>query len=96
MYAVVVKFEIRPDAMAEFMPLMIENARASLREEEGCHQFDVCTDDQRPNEVFLYEIYSDASAFEAHKVTPHFRKFDTTTTAMIVSKSVQTFARVVQ
>lgn len=96
MYAVVVSFVVSRDALGEFMPLMIENASASLRDEEGCHQFDVCTDVSRPGEVFLYELYEDAAAFDAHRSMSHFKTFDTATASMIVSKSVQTFGRVDQ
>ena len=62
MYAVCVTFQIAEGAMADFLPLMLENAAASLKGEPGCHQFDVCRDG---DEVFLYELYTDAAAFEA-------------------------------
>ena len=62
-FAVVVTFQIEPARYVEFMPLMLSNAQASLTQEPGCLQFDVATDPARPNEVFLYEIYSDRAAF---------------------------------
>ena len=40
MYVVVVDFKIKPERLAEFMPLMLENARASRETEPGCRQFD--------------------------------------------------------
>jgi len=96
MFAVVVSFQIKQDQMDAFLPLMLANAKASLLEEPGCHQFDVCTDPSRPTEVFLYELYSDTAAFEAHKGTPHFLEFDGQTAAMIHAKFVSTYGNVTQ
>ncbi|WP_421982012.1 putative quinol monooxygenase [Roseibium sp.] len=94
MFAVTVRFEIRDGMFETFMPLMLDNAKASLQEEPGCHQFDVCTDPGRPGEVFLYEIYNDAEAFQVHLKTPHFLAFDAQVSTMIADKSVATYSKV--
>lgn len=94
MFAVTVLFDIAPDRMAEFLPLMMRNAERSLREEAGCRRFDVCTDPARPHEVFLYEIYTDRAAFDAHLAAPHFLSFDRAVADMIRSKDVRTYAEV--
>lgn len=96
MFAVVVTFSILPDAMDDFMLLILENAQISLRTEHGCHQFDVATDPSRPQEVFLYELYTDPSAFQSHLASEHFLRFDAATTKMIADKTVKTYARVMQ
>ena len=44
--------------------------------------------------VFLYELYDDAAAFDAHRGMPHYRRFDAGTAAMIASKDVATWALV--
>ena len=95
MLAVVVTFQIRPDDMAAFMPAMLENAASSLAQEEGCHQFDVCTDPDRAGGVFLYELYKDRAAFDMHLASPHFKSFDAHVSSMIVAKTVTTYAKVV-
>lgn len=95
MFAVVVLFRIREGEMASFLPAMRENARVSLAEEEGCHRFDVCTDAGRPDEVFLYELYTDRAAFDAHLASPHFRAFDSQVARMVADKEVRTYGEVV-
>lgn len=95
-YAVTVSFEIKPDRLAEFMPLMLSNAATSLREEAACHQFDVAQDAGAPNEVFLYEIYTDRAGFETHLASAHFKAFDQQAAPMILSKSLRTFGQVTQ
>ncbi|WP_179380566.1 putative quinol monooxygenase [Jannaschia marina] len=91
MFAVVVTIEVAPGRMADFKPAMIENARASLGE-PACHRFDVATDPDRPDEIFLYELYDDAAGFEAHLATPHYKTFDRLTSDMIASKQVRTYS----
>ncbi len=57
MFAVVVRFNIKPERWGAFMPLMQQNANASVSLEPMCKQFDVLTDPSKPHEVLLYEIY---------------------------------------
>ncbi len=68
--------------------------RSVLKDEPGCRQFDVCTDPDRPGDVFLYELYDDADAFQAHLQTPHFKSFDAKVAGMIAQKTVRTYAKV--
>ena len=93
-FAVTVLFEIELDRMSDFMPLMLENARTSLREEEGCLQFDVCTDQERPGEVCLYEVYSSQGAFSKHLASAHFKAFDAAAREMIKGKEIKTYRTV--
>ena len=53
-------------------------------------------DAARPDEVFLYEVYADAVAFDAHLASAHFKAFDRATALMIADKIVRTFAQVHQ
>ena len=94
MYAVVVTFQIHPEDMAAFMPAMLDNAAWSLAKEAGCNRFDVCTDPDRANEVFLYELYTDRAAFDVHLASPHFKAFDTLVAPMIADKIVTTYTQV--
>ena len=95
-YAVVVTFTIKPDAMADFTSRVLANASTSLFDEDGCYQFDVATDPARPNEVFLYELYTDRTAFDAHLASAHFKDFDAAVADMIAGKDVRTYEQVEQ
>jgi quinol monooxygenase YgiN len=90
-FAVIVTFKILPRYWEKFLDLMYENAATSLKVESGCHQFDVCTDERHPNEVFLYEIYTSPAAFDTHLKSEHFRAFDDNVSSMIEVKTVKTF-----
>jgi quinol monooxygenase YgiN len=90
MFAVVVTLNIDPVQWDAFLPLMHKNADASMTE-EGCAYFDTCTDPERPNEVFLYELYDHPAAFAAHLKTPHFLAFDAAVKDMVIGRDVRTF-----
>lgn len=96
MFAVVVTFEIESTEFAAFIPLMKANAATSLSDEPECLQFDVCTDPSKPNHVFLYELYTDKAAFDAHLASPHFIAFSAATNAMVTGKTVNTYSEVTQ
>lgn len=93
MYAVTVRFQIKPGQMQAFLPLMIQNARTSRETEPGCQQFDVCKDGDT---VFLYEIYDDRAAFDVHLQSDHFKSFDAAVADLVANKEVAVFDEVIR
>lgn len=91
MFAVVVFFEIKSAHVAEFEEAIKTNAKASVENELGCKQFDVCRDPQDPNTFFLYEIYDDRNAFDAHKASAHYLAFSSVTESWVTNKKVLTY-----
>lgn len=94
MYVITVQFTIDPAQWKRFLPLMQENARRSRDDEPGCKQFDVCVDPQREGIVFLYELYDDRAAFDAHLTTAHFLEFARDTKGMILDRDVRAWGRI--
>jgi quinol monooxygenase YgiN len=94
MYVITVQFTIDPALWERFLPLMHENARRSRDDEPGCKQFDVCVDPQREGIVFLYELYDDRAAFDAHLTTAHFLEFARDTKSMILDRDVRAWGRI--
>ncbi|MEP3330686.1 putative quinol monooxygenase [Sedimentitalea sp.] len=88
MFAICVTFRVATGQMEAFMPLMLENAATSKELEPGCHRFDVLTDADKPDEVFLYELYTDSAAFDAHCDSTHFKAFSVATANMVAGKDV--------
>lgn len=91
MYVVTVLFQIKPGKTDAFLPLMTDNARTSREVEKGCQVFDICRDG---DEIFLYEIYDDRAAFDAHLASDHFRSFDAAVSNMVTDKHVRLFDEV--
>ena len=91
MFVVAVTLTLAPGTAERFMPLLLENARASEANEPGCHRFDVAVAPDDPHTVFLYELYEDAGAFDAHRTMPHYETFDAAVRPMLAAKEVRTY-----
>ena len=93
MYVVLVEFVTHTDHAPAFVERVRQQALDSLREEAGCHVFDVCLDPARANFVLLYEVYTDRAAFHAHLESAHFLDFDAAVSDWVDKKKVSTYER---
>ena len=75
MFSVVVQMQVQPGMREAFLTAMGENAASSVRDEPGCRRFDVCSVDGDDHRFVLYEHYTDAPAFDAHRAAPHFLRW---------------------
>lgn len=75
MIGLIVAIKIKPGHKEAFMESMYGDARGSNNDEPGCLRFDVLQDTEDPNRIFLYEIYRDEAAVEAHRAAPHYTKW---------------------
>ena len=88
MYSIIVKTKLKPGKTEEFLAAMLPNAEASVRDEPGCHVFDVLQDRTDSELFWLYEIYEDEAALAAHKLTPHYKASRAVVTDLIAEQSV--------
>lgn len=91
-YVVTVVFVAKSEHRAAFREAMIENATASRTREPGCSQFDVC-ENADGSEIFLYEIYDDEAAFQAHLATDHYLRFNALVTPWVEEKRITKYNR---
>lgn len=68
----------------------LDPGRISRVDHEGRH----LSGDAPTKEAFLYEVYTDAAAFDAHQKTDHFASFGERVADMVEEKTVQTWNRV--
>jgi quinol monooxygenase YgiN len=88
MLLVAVTFEIAPDRAEAFRDRVARQAADSL-EEAGCRRFDVWCDTGDCSRVFLFEIYDDRAAFDAHLASAHFRAFDAEVKAWVREREIE-------
>lgn len=93
MYVVTVEFVVKIEHVQDFRIAIVANARASREFEPGCHQFDVCTDPANARAIYLYELYSDRAAFDAHLASDHFWQFDQQVARWIERKTARMLER---
>jgi (4S)-4-hydroxy-5-phosphonooxypentane-2,3-dione isomerase len=89
MLVVHVRVRVRPGQVEEFLATTLVNARASLAE-PGVLRFDVIQDEADPAHVVLVEVYRDADASAAHKLTPHYAAWRDAVAAMMAESRAST------
>jgi quinol monooxygenase YgiN len=72
-YSLFIKTRVKPGCAEAFLTAINVNAAASVATEPGCLVFDVSQDRVDPDVIYLYEIYQNDEAYEAHTRTAHFR-----------------------
>ena len=90
MYLVTVVFEVSQENAQMFSARVQRQAEDSLTE-PGCQRFDVWQAPTDPEKTFLYEIYDDRAAFDAHLASEHFKDFDTEVGPWVLRKTVETW-----
>jgi (4S)-4-hydroxy-5-phosphonooxypentane-2,3-dione isomerase len=87
-YVNAVDLVIVPSEMSKFVEAIKENAAASVKE-PGCREFNVLVLANRPNHVFLFEVYDNEAALAAHRETPHFKKYFSAAANMVADRNVR-------
>ena len=75
MYIIIAAIQIKEGFKEQYINGLIENASSAVKDEPGCLRFDVIQDAKDENKIWLYEVYHDEAAFQAHTRAPHFIKF---------------------
>ncbi|WP_327318669.1 putative quinol monooxygenase [Streptomyces sp. NBC_01235] len=85
------EFTAREGTEDEVTRLLLEYAK-KVREEEGNLAFDVYTKSSHPRAFWIFEVYRDEDAFQAHLKAPYGGPFNTTLVPLIEEDaSVLTF-----
>lgn len=83
-----VDLDIAPADIEKFKEALRENGAASVKE-PGCREFNIHVLADNPNHVFIYEVYDNEAASQAHRTTDHFKKYAATTASMVVKREVR-------
>lgn len=62
--AVVATYDIAPEQLGVFVPLLMAHRDRCLRDEPGTLRFDILQPDHN---LMLYEVYEDEAAFQVHR-----------------------------
>ena len=75
-YAVNAVFTIKEDRRDEFISIIQDDQKLSLKDEEGIVRFVVGEDKDKKNTFYLHEEYVNEDAFKKHTEMPHFKPWD--------------------
>ena len=88
LYISAVEYDIVPGQIDNFLSALKENGAASVKE-PGCRELDITVSQKDPNHVFIFEVYENAAAAEAHTVTEHFKKYKAITEDMVAKREAK-------
>lgn len=87
-YVRLAELEIDPAQMARFNAAIREGVTTAVRVEPGVLALYAVSEQDHPNRVRVFEMYTDEAAYRQHLRTPHFRKFRDTTDSMVTSRKL--------
>ncbi len=87
-YINAVDLVIVPSELPKFLDAIKENGANAVKE-PGCREFNITVLASNPNHVFLFEVYDNEAALEAHRQTPHFKKYQAATQGMVADRNVR-------
>ena len=87
-YVRLAELEIDPAQLERFHVAIKEGIEAAIRLEPGVLVLYAVSEKESPTKVRVFEVYTDAKAYETHLQTPHFRKFRDTTEKMVTSRKL--------
>jgi (4S)-4-hydroxy-5-phosphonooxypentane-2,3-dione isomerase len=88
LFIAAVEYDVTPGKVDDFLAAVNENAAASVKE-PGCRELNVTVSQKDPNHVFIFEVYDNAAAAEAHLATEHFKKYKAATKDLVVKRQAQ-------
>lgn len=82
-----ITIHVKPECVDAFLAATLDNHRHT-RQEPGNRRFDVLRRTDDPCSFFLYEVFVDQAAVEAHKQTAHYHRWREAVTDMMAQPRV--------
>ena len=87
MHMIMVRLEVKPERVDDFLRLVSLNASES-RKEPGNLRFDVVRSVDHPARFGLYEVYRDDAAVRAHQATAHYATWRAEVEGLLVTPRI--------
>jgi quinol monooxygenase YgiN len=79
------ELEIYPDQLEDYKAALKEEIETSISLEPGVLTLYAVSVKDQPNQIRLFETYSNAASYQAHLQAPHFKKYKARTQQMVKS-----------
>ena len=71
--------------LEKYKAALTEGINAAISREPGVLMLYAVYEKEHPTHVTVFEIYANKEAYQAHRETPHFKKYKSTTQEMVKS-----------
>jgi quinol monooxygenase YgiN len=88
LYISAVDLEISPSSMTKFLAALQPDGEAMIQE-AGAHEFVATTGQKDTAHVFIFEVYTNAAAYDAHQKTVAYNKFVGLTMLMLKNYNIR-------
>ncbi|MFP2237132.1 putative quinol monooxygenase [Pseudescherichia vulneris] len=78
--------DVKPEFERVFRHIVLPEMAQSIQREEGVLAMYAAIDKAHPNRWYFYEIYASEDAYQAHRLTPHFKEYIEQTADMTTDK----------
>ena len=89
----IVDLDISPALMTKFLAALRDDGAGTIKE-PGAQEFDATVGQKDRSHVFIFEVYNDSTAWDAHQKTATYGKFIGLTMAMIKTYNIRPFSSV--
>lgn len=79
------KIQVDPAQLEAYNTALKEQMTTAVRIEPGVLTYYAVADKKDPSRITILEIYADTAAYQAHIITPHFKKYKATVQNMVKS-----------
>ena len=84
-YVRMAEIEIDPAQTQPYTVAIKEQIEAAVRLEPGVLALYAVADKEKPNHIFVFEMYASVDAYTSHLETAHFKKYKASTRDMVKS-----------
>ena len=95
LYINAVDIDVVPGQLENYLAAIKEVGAAAIKTEPGCSEFDVTVSQKDPNHLFIFEVYNNAAAFEAHLKSDHYKKYAAAAKDIVAKREVHPLSSVV-
>jgi len=81
-----VDIDVVPGQIDAYLAALKENGATAVKEEPGCREFNITVSQKDPNHVFIFEVYDNAAALDAHRQTAHYKKYAAATKDLVAKR----------
>jgi quinol monooxygenase YgiN len=93
LYISAVDLDINPSSMTKFLAALQPDGAAMIQE-PGAREFVSTVAQKDPNHVFIFEVYTNAAAYDAHQKTVAYNKFVALSMLMLKNYNIRPFTAV--
>jgi quinol monooxygenase YgiN len=86
-YVITADFEIVAADFDKYVALAKENATVSIKD-PGCREFNIAISPKNPNHVYIFEVWENAAALDAHRATDHLKAYLGATKDMVAKRNI--------